>query len=52
MKRIPFKTADEQDALTGWRRYYYWRSGQLARIKRRYRRRERRLAKKEISLIP
>jgi hypothetical protein len=50
MRRIPLKTADEQDALTSWRRFYVYlqRPGAADKIKRRYRRRERRLAKKEI----
>ena len=40
MKRS-VKKADEYDAVTGWRRFYCWRPGQLAAIKRRLRRRER-----------
>ena len=41
MKRIPMKTGDEFDALTGWRNVLHWRTGERARIKRAYRRRER-----------
>lgn len=41
MKRIPMKTGDEYDALTGWRKVLHWRAGERARIKRLYRRRER-----------
>jgi hypothetical protein len=50
MRRIPFKHADEYDCLTSWRKYYVYlqRPGATDRIKRRYRRRERRLGKKEI----
>jgi hypothetical protein len=44
MKRIPL-TPEEQDALTPWRRFIKWRTGQVAVIKRRYRRRERHQAK-------
>lgn len=43
MKRIPMIDGDEQDALTKWRRYLHWRSGERSRIKRKYRRRERRM---------
>jgi hypothetical protein len=48
VSRIPFKDADEQDALTPWKRYYIWRSEDRDKIKRRYRRRERRLAAKSL----
>jgi hypothetical protein len=43
LRRIPLRTADEQDVLTGWRRRYVWtqRAGACAEVKRRYRRRER-----------
>lgn len=44
-KRLPLKSGDEYDALTGWRRVLHWRAGQRAAIKRRYRRRERRSRK-------
>jgi hypothetical protein len=36
---------DEQDAFTGWRRFYSWRPGELRKIKRRASKRERRTAK-------
>jgi hypothetical protein len=41
--------ADEQDVVTGWRRYicYMDRAGVTSRIKRRMRRRERREGKME-----
>jgi hypothetical protein len=42
VKRIPMNTGDEYDALTDWKGYVPWRAGERARIKRRYRRRERR----------
>jgi hypothetical protein len=45
--RPPLKTADEYDALTGWRKVYSWRPHAVKRIKRSYRRRERRQAKHE-----
>jgi hypothetical protein len=43
MKRIPMKSGDEYDALTSWRKVLHWRAGERARIKRHYRRRERRI---------
>lgn len=42
MKRIPMISGDEYDCFTSWRRYRCWHAGQRAKIKRRYRRRERR----------
>ena len=45
---IPMKSADEYDAFTGWRRLLSWRSGQIAKIKRRYNKRARKWAKKEM----
>jgi hypothetical protein len=47
MKRIPFKSGDEQDVLNrNARKHYVWtqRPGATSAVKRRYRRRERRLA--------
>ena len=41
-------SGDEYDALTGWRRYIKWGKGEVAKIKRRFRRRERRAAKKKL----
>ncbi len=49
-KRIPLKTGDEYDALTGWKRYKGWRPGVRKGIKRGYNRRARRMAKMEIGL--
>jgi hypothetical protein len=50
MSRIPFKSGDEQDVLTGARKHYCWtkRAGATSAVKRRYRRRERQAAKIEI----
>lgn len=48
MKRIPMKTGDEYDALTRWRKYLNWRAGERKKIKKLYRRRERRQAKREV----
>ena len=48
MARIPFKNGDEQDALTKWRKLYGPKAGVAAKVKRRYRRRERRTAKEEL----
>lgn len=39
---------DEYDALTGSRKFYRWRTGQVSKIKRRFRRRERRNLKRDI----
>ena len=44
MKRIPMNNGDEYDALTKWKRFIKWRSGQRKKIKRRYNKRERRLS--------
>jgi hypothetical protein len=48
-RRLPAKRADEQDVVTGWRRVLHWRPGEVARIKRRLRRRERHHAKTEVN---
>ena len=45
--RLPM-IADEFDALTKWRHWLHWRAGERARIKRGYRRRERRVLKQKI----
>jgi len=47
--RVPFNSADEQDALTPSRKFYIWKAKQLKKIKRRYNKRVRALAKKEIN---
>jgi len=47
-KRIPMNSGDEYDALTRWKRYVHWRPGERKRIKRRYNRRARRLAKADL----
>ena len=38
---LPFKSGDEQDYLTSWRRCLIRRAGTVKRIKRSYRRRVR-----------
>lgn len=43
--RIPTIDGDEYDALTPSRKYHRWRAGERRRIKRRYNRRVRRLAR-------
>lgn len=50
MGRRRIVTTEEQDVHTGWRRLYatYKRAGQSAKAKRRTRRRERVLAKREL----
>lgn len=45
MQELPFKSADEQDALTGWRQFFRFRPGKRKRIKRMYTRRVRRWVK-------
>jgi hypothetical protein len=42
------KRADEQDVVTGWRRVLCWRRGEVSRVKRRMRRRERHDARREL----
>lgn len=44
-QELPFKSADEQDALSGWRKVIKWRNGARKKTKRRYRRRVRAWAK-------
>lgn len=44
----PMRTGDEYDALTGWRRLLHWRAGERAKVKRLYRRRERRVLNREV----
>lgn len=50
MKKRQIKSADEQDAYTGWRNVliYLSRPGAVKKIKRRTHRRERREGKQEI----
>lgn len=48
MKKIPLKSGDEFDAFTGWRRFYNWKTKQLKKIKRKYRKRFRQDEKKLI----
>ena len=46
--RVPMSSGDEYDALTKWRHSLHWRAGERARIKRGYRRRERRVLKQKM----
>lgn len=50
MRRIPLINADEQDVMSKWRHYLCWtqRAGATAGVKRRYRRRERAVAKRQL----
>ena len=50
-KRIPMK-GDEPDVLTGWRRFYKYaqRPGVAGKVKRGYRRRERRVARQRLKV--
>lgn len=43
---IPLKGGDEQDALTGWRRFYHFKPGTRKEIKRKFNKRVRRFIKK------
>jgi hypothetical protein len=45
-QELPFKSGDEQDALTGWRRVIRFRPGERKRIKNTYVRRVRRWVKR------
>ena len=47
IKRIPLKGGDEEDALTGARKYYKYltRAGEVKKAKQRYNRRFRKTAK-------
>ena len=47
---VPFKKSEE-DALCGWRRFYGWRAGTLARLKRGYRERCRQSDKRRIETM-
>lgn len=44
-QRIQMVSGDEYDALTRAKRFFHWRPGQRAEIKRAFRRRERHEAK-------
>lgn len=49
-RRLPMISGDEYDALTGWRRVLcvFQRARVRAKTKRRFRRRERRVAREEV----
>lgn len=47
-KRIPMKSGAEYDALTRWKKFLHWAPGERKKIKQKYNRRERKLAKMEI----
>lgn len=44
---VPLKSGDEYDALTRFRKFLKWRPGDRHKIKRAFRRRVRRMFKKE-----
>lgn len=50
MGRRPIRTADEQDACTGWKKFYCYlaRAGVSAGIKAKANRRDRRIAKRTL----
>jgi len=49
MKRdIPLKGGDEYDALTGWKRFIYFRPGERKAIKRGFNQRERHVQKNKL----
>jgi hypothetical protein len=45
---IPLRGGDEHDAFTRWRHFISWGRGHVARIKRGFNRRVRRMAKREV----
>ena len=45
---LPLKSSDENDALTGWRRFLHWRPGQRALQKRSYNKRVRKEAVRQL----
>lgn len=47
-QELPFKSGDEQDALTGWRKVLRFRPGERKRVKNVYVRRVRRETKKNL----
>ncbi len=49
--RIPLKSGDEYDALTGWKRYCFWQPGERKKIKRGYRKRLRKSYRKFVKEI-
>lgn len=53
-RRMPVRSGDEHDVVSGWRRVLcvFHKAGVAAKTKRRLRRRERREAKYELRAIP
>lgn len=49
MSRRRIITSEEEDAYTGWRKVMIWQRGELAKIKRRTHKRERREGKAAIN---
>ena len=49
MKRMPMKTGDEYDALTRFKKFLKWRSGQRKTIKRAYNKKERKWLDKKMT---
>jgi len=48
MRDIPLRGRDEQDALTGWKRFFCFKAKTRSKIKEGFNRRERRLIRKRI----
>jgi len=48
MYKLPYKSGDEQDWFTTWRRVLHWKSGQGKKIKRQFHKKMRRDGKKII----
>jgi hypothetical protein len=44
----PVQNFEEEDAFSGWRKVMHWRPGEIKAIKRRYHRKERRWARRDI----
>jgi plasmid stabilization system protein ParE len=47
MRRIPFISGDEQDALTKAKKYLTWRPGERKKLKRAYNKRFRKLSQEK-----
>ena len=50
MPRVKLISGDEQDALTRWRKWLYWKPGERKVIKRKVNRRERQKAKRALAV--
>ena len=46
---IPLKGGDEYDVFTSWREVMIWKSGQIAKVKKRFNRRLRRSIRRQLA---